>query len=170
MSKRDSIVYELSKVGVVILFVYYFLILCVGSWGVIEIICTLGEVANQEELLLRIFLSSLSVSGMLCSLQYIKRLYKACITNRITPKTTFWGSLGNLAYFIFRPLFAFVFVIVMICVVLSGGFILTGNLDYVLNEKCLYMCVIFSSFIGYSVGDLLDKFDDISREKINEMK
>ena len=140
--------------------------------GVISIntICTLDDELTRNQLMIKSIISSLSVSGMLCSLQYTKRLYKACITDRILPITTFAGRIGNLAYFLLRSFFAFVFVIVMIFALLSGMFVVTGNLDYIINEKFLYLCVILSSFIGFSVGQLLDKFERISEEKIGDMK
>ena len=50
---------------------------------------------------------------------------------------------------------------------LSGMFVVTGNLDYILNEKFVYLCVVLSCFLGYSVGDMLDKFEKFSKEKVS---
>lgn len=170
MKKSDSLLYELTKAQVIIIFVYYFFILLGGGIITISIICNLEKEMSQNQLMIKTIISSLSVSGMLCSLQYTKRLYKACITYRIVPITTFVGNLGNFIYFLLRPFYAFVFVIVMIFALLSGMFVVTGSFDYIINEKFLYLCVIISSFIGFSVGQLLDKFEIISKEKIDESK
>ena len=57
----------------------------------------------------------------------------------------------------------------MIFMLLSGMFIVTGNLDYILNIKFVYLCVVLSSFLGYSVGDLLDKFEKVSKKQIENL-
>lgn len=125
---------------------------------------------NNRKLIIETLKTSLSVSGMLCGLQYIQRLYKACIAHRIVGNITISGRMGNIMYFVIRPICSFAFVIVMIFALLSGMYIVTGNLDYVINEKFLYLCVIFSSFIGYSIGRVLDKFGIISNKQIENIK
>lgn len=72
--------------------------------------------------------------------------------------------------FVSRPLYAFVFSIISIYCLLSGLFIVTGNVDYIINEKFLYLCAIISSFIGYSVGHVLDRFETISQEQIEHIR
>ena len=106
---------------------------------------------------------------MLSSIKYIKRLYKACITGRVIEITTKFGEIGNFIYFLLRPIFALVFTIVMIFTLLSGMFIVTGSLDYIINEKFLYLCAILSSFIGFSTGHMLDKFETIAEKEINKI-
>ena len=49
-------------------------------------------------------------------------------------------------------------------------FIVTGSLNYVLNEKFIYMCMIASSCIGYSIGKMIDKFENVSEKQIEELK
>lgn len=156
---------------VIILFIYYFLLLVSGGYISIEIAITLTATLTKTQILKDSFYVSISASGMLCSMQYIKRLYKACITGRIDmAEKDIMKQIGNMTYFIFRPFFAFGFSIIMVFAMLSGMFVVTGNLDYILNEKFVYFCMIFASFIGYSIGKLTDKFGDISVEKINNLK
>lgn len=166
MKKSDSLLFELSKTAIITLFVYYFVVLLTGLGCAIYVMCNLPIEADQTTVIIKTIIASLSVSGMLCCLQYIKRLYKACITDRIIECTSIFGQLGNVIYFILRPFYSFVFVIVMIFAILSGMFVITGNLDYIINEKFLYLSVILSSYIGYSVGHVLDKFEKTSKEKI----
>ena len=169
--KQDGLTYSLSTNMVIILFIYYFIVFVLGGYTSIEIAITLTDTVTKFRVLEDSFCVSISVSGMLCSIQYIKRLYKACITGRIDiTNGDLVKRIGNMAYFIFRPFFAFGFSIIMVFGMLSGMFVITGNLDYILNEKFIYLCVIFASFIGYSIGKLIDKFDDISVEKINNLK
>lgn len=170
MSKSDNLNYDLSKRSVVTLFVYYIILIICGIVGSVIILTKLHTNSLQaEKLLLYTVIVSFSVSMMLNGLQYCKRLYKACITNRIQVSGKTFGPLGNLMYFFLRPLFALVFTIVMIFALLSGMVIVTGNLDFVVNERFLYLCAILSSFIGFSTGQLLDKFESISQKEIEKI-
>lgn len=167
MKKSDSLLYQLTIKETIIIFTYYFIILLAGMLISIHIICNIAEDKNNQQLITTTIKASLSVSGIFCSMKYIKRLYKACITNRIICKSTTIGRLGNIMYFIFRPFYSFAFVIIMIFALLSQMFIVTGSFDNIINERFLYLCIISSSFIGYSIGNLIDKFEDISNKKIN---
>lgn len=170
MKKSDSLNYELSKGKLIILFIYFSLILLGGiSCSVFVILHLLQGQTPANRLLCYTIVASFSVSSMLCSMQYIKRLYKACITDRIIHSETRFGEIGNLFYFLLRPIYALSFTIVMIFALLSGMFIVTGSLDYIINEKFLYLCALLSSFIGYSTGHLLDKFEAISRKEIDKI-
>ena len=166
MKKSDSLLFALSKAAIIILFVYYFVVLLTCLIGAIYVMCNLPIEVDKKTVIIKTIISSFSASGMLCCLQYIKRLYKACITDRIVESSYKFEQLGNIIYFILRPFYSFAFVTVMIFAVLSGMFVITGNLDYIINEKFLYLSVILSSYIGYSVGQVLDKFEKTSKEKI----
>lgn len=169
MNKSDTITYSLSKNMLIFLFVYYFIIIICGGFLAIRIACFLMENLNQKQTMGMAFIISIAVSGMMCSIQYIKRLYKACLTDRIKSHDDAIKYIGNVTYFIFRPFFAFVFSIIMVFMLLSGMFIVAGNLDYILNRKFVYLCVVISSFLGYSVGNLIDKFEKISKEKVTTL-
>ena len=168
MRKSDSL-YELSKRKLIFLFTYYTLILIFGLAGSIFVIINLGSGFTIEKLLKHTLLASFSITSMLCSIQYIRRLYNACITDRIIEITAQFREIGNLTYFLLRPLFALGFTIVMIFSLLSGMFIVAGSLDYIINEKFLYLCAILSSFIGFSPGHMLDKFETIAEKEITKI-
>lgn len=170
MKKYENLEYTLSEKSVIFLFVYYMLILIGGCMSAIHIGYSLTDQIEQPILLLKTFIISLSVSGMLCSIQYIKRLYKACITERIVVQPNSYKNIGNIIYFISRPFFAFVFSVVAIFCLLSGMFIVAGSLDYIINKKFLYLCVIVSAIVGFSVGKVLDKFQEISTDRIDGLK
>lgn len=165
MGKSDEQIYSLSKKTLIILFLYYSIILIVGGIFAIIIACCLMNEVNYEQIIKLAFAVSIAVSGMLCSVQYIRRLYKACLTDRIKVIDASVKCVGNVTYFVFRPLFAFAFSIVMVFMLLSGMVVITGNMDYVLNEKFVYLCAVISSFLGYSVGNFLDRFEKISKKK-----
>lgn len=83
MKKSDNLIYSLSKKMLIFLFIYYFIILISGGIFSIIIACSLMKGVNQDQIVIQAFGVSIAVSGMLCSVQYIKRLYKACLTDRI---------------------------------------------------------------------------------------
>lgn len=169
MRKSDTLTYDLPKNMIIMLFIYYLMILIGGGGAAIKIACGLMSELSRKEILRSAFLISIAVSGMLCSVQYIKRLYKACLTERIDFSQNTKKIIGNMAYFICRPFFAFAFSTIMVFALLSGMFVVTGNLDYILNEKFVYLCTIMSSFLGYSIGNLLDKFEKLSEDKISNI-
>ena len=169
MNKKDDLIYTLSKKMVVVIYIYYLIIIIAGIIISIKIMESVTTETPKLELIKNTFIVSLSVSGMLSSVRYVKSLYKACIMERIEASNNTLKCMGNFAYFIFRPIFSFVFSIIMIFAMLSGLFFISGNLDYILNEKFLYMCVVMSSIIGFSIGKLLDKFENLCSEKINNI-
>ncbi len=168
MKKSDFLIYTLSYKMLIGLYIYYILLIVIGVTGSIFIICSISHISN-DNILVNTLIASLSVCNMLNGVQYTKRLYKACLTERISDEVDKVKRIGNVVYFILRPLFADVFVIVLIFSLLSGMLIVTGDLNNVANEKFLYLCVILSSFIGNSVGKVIDKFEQISNKKINEL-
>lgn len=170
MQKHEKLEYTLSKKMIITLFIYYLIILVGGCILSIYIGCSLTTAIDQSLLLRKTFIISLSVSGMLCSVQYIKRLYKACITERINQQSNTYKNIGNAMYFFSRPLFAFAFSVLAVFGMLSGMFVVTGSLDYILNEKFLYVSVVSSAIIGFSVGKILDKFGAISVNRIDSLK
>lgn len=165
----DSIEYNLTGKSVAFIYVYYFLILITSLSLSIYIICFNFKNIDTYSTIVRTNIVSLSVSSMLCCVEYIHKLYKACIYNRLKINDSMnikcWG---NLIYFISRPIFAAVFAFVMIIVFLSGIYVVTGNYETVINEKFLYVCVVSSTFIGVSIGNILDRFRSISKKKIDE--
>jgi hypothetical protein len=108
---------------------------------------------------------------MLCCLQYFKRIYKACLDNRIETPSKEQSSIhfGNILYFLLRPIYSYVFVLVMIFALLAGFIIISPSVDFILNHRFLYLCIILSSFIGFSIGRVLDGFELLSTRRIDEI-
>lgn len=169
MKKKEDIKYELSKGNIIFLIVYYLLYIILGILISVMELCYDKSAFDVKLVIIHMIISAFGVSGMLCSVQYIRRLYKACVTERIKSEISVIGQIGNLVYFIFRPIFTFCFVIIVIVGLVSGMFVVTGSLDYVLNEKLIYVCMILSAYIGYSIGSLIDKFDSISEKEIESL-
>lgn len=168
-NNNDIHKYQLSKGLIIFIFVFYLLLICIGVVVTVLIICKLSDEYTNKQLIIYTFISSACISEALCSVQYVRRLYKSCITEQINENASYIVKLGNIAYFVLRPIFAAVFSVVIVLGMLSGLFIVTGNLDYIINEKFTYMCVIVSSAIGYSIGRVLDKFEEIINGKFNKI-
>lgn len=169
MGKNDTVIYNLTKKMLLFLFAYFFALLLLGGVFSITLACNLTRETPPEQIIKLSFLASIASSGMLCSVQYIRRLYKACLSDRIDTSNDIIKCIGNLTYFFFRPFFAFTFAIVMVFMLLSGMCAVTGTLDYVLNRKFIYLCIVMSSFLGYSIGKFLDRFEKISKEKASNL-
>ena len=168
MREYEKTVYTLSNKAIGFLLFYYTVILIGGLIFTVSIACSLSSEMDKSILLYNTFLNSVSVSSVLCSIQYIRRIYKACITERIDVENHTYKSIGYVLYFFFRPFFAAAFSIVAVFAMLSGMFVVTSNLDYILNEKFLYICTIVSAFIGYSIGSVVNKFEQIGTDRIEK--
>lgn len=75
MKKSDVLIYSLSNKMLISLFVYYFVVLILGGIFAAIIACDLTDKMSQVQIMKRTFVLSIAVSGMSCSVQYIKKLY-----------------------------------------------------------------------------------------------
>ena len=170
MEEKKELIYVLDKKRLIGLLIYYVVLIIFGMVAVIWI-CSmpLKEMSESSLLVKYTFIVSLSASAMSCGMQYVRRLYKACITKRVVYYDDNSIELfGNMVYFITRPLFSLAFSTLVVVGLLAGMFLVTGSLDYVINDKFLYLCLIISSLTGYSVGQVLDRFEKISRKTSSE--
>jgi hypothetical protein len=112
----------------------------------------------------------MAVSAMLCSVQYLKRIYKACLEERIhfSHSDKELCQIGNIIYFILRPIYSMVFVIVAEFALLSCVIII-APIDFQINERFLYFCVVMAGVIGFSIGRILDKFEIMSLRRIDNI-
>jgi len=167
--KHESLNYTLSKLNVIFISVYYIILVLSG------IVISVFVMANIKtfvlnNILLYTSIASISVTCMLCGMQYLKRIYRACIDGRIESglECTWQKRAGNLLYFILRPIYASAFVVIAQFALL-GGIIIVTSVDVVINERFLYLCVTMSTFIGFSVGRVLDGFEKYSAKRIDDV-
>ena len=170
MEKRkwESLNYVLSKKCLHIVVAYYIVILIAGMIAAIFVMIDSPKFSS-DNILLYTNVASLSVAGMLCSIQYLKRLYKACLNERVifSQANNEIVQFGNFMYFVLRPVYAMAFVVVAEFALLSGVIIVT-SVDFQINERFLYLCVVMSSIIGFSIGRVLDGFEALSSKKVND--
>jgi hypothetical protein len=171
MKKRkwELCIYTFSKRWLYIIIGYYVVLLFGGIVVSIIIMANISGFVLNNILLYTNFVS-IAVSAMLCSVQYLRRLYKSCINDKVH----FYQSgeeveqFGNIMYFILRPIFAVAFVVVAEFGLLSGVKIIVP-VDFQPNEKFLYLCVAMASIIGFSVGRFLDRFEVLSSRQIDSV-
>jgi hypothetical protein len=164
--KKTWVEYTLTKKWLVGITVYYCVLLIMGI--VVSAIFIARSPVPLESLLLATIIASIAVAIMLCSIQYLKRLYKAAIDGRIVEaETNKIAKFGNIIYFLLRPVYAVVFVILMVYALLGGLIFITSSIDFVLNERFMYFCVAISGIIGFSIGRILDRFEALSSKKVD---
>lgn len=163
--------YKLSKKLINFLFLYYGALLIACIILSIRIFIALFDGINDNCILHLSFISSIISAIMMCSVNYIRKLYKNLIAGNVSIEEKDTAVLiGCFAYFFFRPFFAIALVIIVIVAILSGAFMVIGSLDYIINQKFLFLCYVIAGFVGYSTGITLDKFERISKENINKVK
>lgn len=160
--------YTLSRGWVIFLFIYYAMLIINGL--VISSYVLLNVTKEDSwNIVLHAVIVAFAMSTMLSAVRYTRVLYIACIHDLIMEKIHLHRQIGNVIYFLSRPLFAMVFSIVAVVAILGGFFIVTGGLDCFINEKFLYLVAIVSCMVGISGGKTLDKFRDLSDDRINRL-
>lgn len=173
MSENSSIYnqkmeYKLSKWMVNFLFILYSVFTIAG---IVVLVFILSIYDFERNLMLCTIISSFAAGLTTCSMQYIRKLYKACISNRIYSgnKVNQYETIGNFFYFMLRPVFACVFIILTIFALKAGMIVIMSSGDFVENDRFLYVSTIIASCIGFSVGKVLDAFEEFSIRKINRI-
>lgn len=102
------------------------------------------------------------------SIFYIRKLYKACINLDLVEPKSNEDSIrqsGIIFYFVLRPIFSIGFGLLLYLSMKIGlnTLIISPNL----NEGFIYVCMFFSFFIGYSSGDVIDKFEKLGKNIVD---
>lgn len=163
--------YHMSKGWVIVIFVYYFLMIIAGVGLILYIIISkIGYIGTQEEIKKYTFIMSILSSAMFTAVRYSQKLYKACIDGRVVivhdSKIVF---IGNILYFILRPIYAVVFTLITVVGLLGGLVFLMNGFECVISERMIYLVAILSAFIGYSIGRFIDLFEIVSIDKVNKI-
>ena len=169
MDKKDEKVYVLSKKQIYLLLIYYFILILVSIVVMIRVICELYKEINAYYVIKKSIEISIATAVTFCTIKYIRVIYLACIHRRIKDEKNI-SEIGNFIYFLFRPIFALIFSIILVATVLSGLFLISGGLDIDINNKIIYLCCFLSVIIGYSVGKCLDFVELISIKLYEKLK
>lgn len=102
---------------------------------------------------------------------YSKKIYKACINlDFIKPEKEDdrIRAFGITAYFVFRPLFAIIFTLLLI-ILLKLGIKTISIQANDLKDDFILLTSFLSFFCGYSSGDILDIFDSKGKQIIGNI-
>lgn len=169
MGNKDNLQYSLRLWMLVTIITAYIGTMIIGGGVLIYILCCYDF---KSHILMHTVLASISGALCTCGMQYVKRIYKACIYKRveiIADKNEI-ECIGNFIYFMARPLFAIAFVIIFIFAIKAGIIVIMDTGKWVENDKFLYVCTVVSCVIGFSVGRVLDMFQEISIKGIEKVK
>lgn len=168
-NKKDNLEYTLKYWMIVVLFIFYSFNLVLGIVVMSYFLIKYDFVSN---LMGNTILVSFACCLATCSIQYIKCLYKACIQERVCIDVGCSNfstkSLGNFIYFLLRPVFACVFILIAVFALKAGIIVITLSETTIVNERFFYICVIMASCIGFSVGKVLDGFETFAQKGIDK--
>lgn len=164
---KDELEYNLSYWMVIALFVLYIIFNAVGIGILTYILCFYDF---KSDIMMHTIIASFAGCLMTSSIQYLKKLYKACIYDRVKLNTekSDLRVLGNFMYFLLRPLFACAFVVIAVFAMKAGIVVIINTSQFEENDRFLYVSVIMAACIGFSVGKVLELFGDFSNKKINK--
>ena len=165
VQRGDQTKYLLDNWMIYFLLVEYSILLVLGG-GILAYVLNVDKHASDV-----MFFTIIAAQGAgvgMCCIQYIRKIYKACINNRIDHNiNNKLQKFGFFVYFLARPLFASMFILLTISLIKAGVIAVTGLDCYTQNDKFLYICVMIASCIGFSVGRVMDAFEGFSGRKIN---
>lgn len=163
--------YHIPQGWVIFIFVYYFALILGGAIFVLYFLLygMQGELSQESVREYTFYVSMLS-SAMLTGVRYSQKLYKACIDGRVSFESNNKSVIiGNVVYFLLRPLYSVAFSVLFVICLLGGIKFLGGGMDCVINERMVYLAAIASGFIGYSIGSVLDIFEIVSKDHVGKM-
>lgn len=163
--------YHIPQGWVIFIFVYYFALILGGAIFVLYFLLygIQGELSQESVREYTFYVSMLS-SAMLTGVRYSQKLYKACIDGRVSFESNNKSVIiGNVLYFLLRPIYSVVFTIMFVICLIGGLKFLVGGMDCTINERMVYLSAIVSGIIGFSIGNVLDLFDVFSKEQINKI-
>ena len=163
-------IYHLRKKVIIILSIIYSIIILIGIGTSSYTLLQPLEELSKKQIIQYTLLSALPLSMATSSMQYIRRLYKACIENRIESDMEPIKMIGNILYFLTRPLFSALFSLLFIVLLSTGLLVIGGSVDIIVNENYLYTCVMASSVIGFEVGGVLDYYKRISKSTVSRFE
>lgn len=168
VKKRQSLLYTLNKKSFATLIIFFILLL-LGGIAISVYVLAKKDILLDNNMILWVAIASIGGCVSLCSMQYIHVLYKIAIRGQIVaPQKGEYAHIGNILYFVTRPLFAIVFSMFVIFGILGGLIVITSSLTYVINERFLYLSYSLSCFIGFSVGKVLERFTVFSERRVKE--
>lgn len=163
--------YCMQRGWVIFLFIFYAIIIMSGMTLLLYILIEkMGGELKLDAIRTYTFYASMLSSTMMTGVRYSQKLYKACIDGRVTFDNTNKSVLvGNVVYFLLRPVYSVTFSVIFVICLMGGLMFLGGGMDCAINERMVYLASIVSSFIGFSIGNMLDMFELVSKDRVGKI-
>lgn len=161
--------FKLSKPLTIVLFIYYLILLLSSASFLVFEISKVATITEQTVFINAVWVS-ISTAILGATIFYMRKLYKACINSDITIPVSNEDKLrqtGVFFYFFLRPIFSGIFSIIILIILKSGISILSTSKT--LTIEFYYLSIIISFFVGFSSGDLIDKFEDVGKSIVNKI-
>lgn len=154
---RDAKNIKLNKGAVISLFLYYLILLLVAGAFAMKLNLTQRNAPEEDSPLFLCL--ALSVVGV--SIYYIRKLYKACISDNytFTQEALSAKMIGSVAYFAARPFFGFFFAwisyMIWVTTIISSVNAFTG-----FSPNHFYLSGLLGFFVGFLVGRVVSKLEN----------
>lgn len=159
----------LSRNKIKFLFFYFSTLLIIGI--------TLSALSLNYEIFLRdqtitiiSLIGGVGTALMGATIYYMRKLYKCSIKSIFSNPKDDNGKIremGLFAYYLLRPVFSIIFSIIFHIALKASVSIVTVK-ETNLDTGMIFLTMIFSFFIGFSAGDIIDKLEFYSKEFIDK--
>lgn len=185
-NNKDHFMSSISHRGLIILYIYYTILILFGIclFSFVTIVNNLGDnpftflnsilVSSSNEnhglnLHNLAFIGSISSSLLGASVSYIKKIYQMSIGNLFNiTKVLNNESFGSLLYFIYRPIFAIIFSLVIFSAIKIGIIpIISSNSE--ITSNTVDFCMLISFFIGLNAGKLLNILENSGNKIVDSI-
>jgi len=161
---------HLSITTIIVLFVYYVALCVTGAAFAIRFVRPGVNESSGVELLSRALFASAGMAILGNSIYYIRKLYKACIQERIDATGgTSLARIGAAVYYFSRPLFSLGFAILIVVGTMSGDLLVSGRKD-ITSESFIHVCMFLSFFAGFAAGNFIKYLEFKSDSVIEKLR
>jgi hypothetical protein len=154
---RDAKNIKLNRGAVISLFLYYLILLLAAGAYAMKLNLTQKTAPGEEDP----FFLCLALSVVGVSIFYIRKLYKACISDNytFTQESLSAKMIGSIAYFAARPFFGFFFAwvsyMIWVTTIISSVKEFTG-----FSPNHFYLSGLLGFFVGFLVGRVVSKLEN----------
>ena len=160
--------FKLSRRKIKVLFVYFSFLLLIGL--ISSLFALNYELFCKLNITIVSLIGGIATSLMGSTVFYMRKLYKSAITSIVTAPSTEddkTKETGLFFYYLFRPVFAITFSI-LIHIALKASVAIITVKESNLDSGMIYLTMLLSFFIGFSAGDVLHKLEKASKEIANK--
>jgi hypothetical protein len=162
----------LTNSWILVLFVYYFIVIIVGSLLALLALVPSTLFSTAPSIFSLSLIGSTGMAANGSGIFYMRKLYKLCFAESLmitSCATEYPKLLGTIIYFIARPLFSVGFAILVVIGV-RAGFFLTIEGPAQLTNGFLYATMFVSFFVGFLSGRFIRQLEKSGNTVIEKLK